>query len=249
MRPAEREGGGADFLTRGFVSVPRALLDQFPELGISAEDFVVLLQILSAQQLEGKEFLSPYDLSVLCSTSPTVISEIIGRLVARGLLAIGERLDDDGTRSNYFDLKPLWQRLRGRDPQQPYAGEWRKDPVTLFEEEFGRPLSALECEQIRRWLDDDAYPEWLITEALREAVLANKFSFRYIDRILYEWQRHRIRTRQELEQYRQQYRAKRGGATDPDSRARSTGARTKGEASAPARDERYKAFYDLFPDA
>jgi DNA replication protein len=248
VRPAEREDGNADFLTRGFVSVPRLLLERYPELGITAEDLVILLQILGAAQLEGKDFLSPYDLSQLCNVSPTTVSDAIGRLVAKGVLAIGERLDDDGTHSNYFDLKPLWQRLRGQDPLRTPVREWRKDPVTLFEEEFGRPLSGLECEQIRQWLEQDGYPEWMIVEALREAVLANKFSFKYIDRILYEWQRHRVRTRQELEQYRKQHRDRRQTAENPGSdRAPRRTARNRTESK--PRDERYAAFYELFPDA
>ena len=183
--------------------------------------------------------------------SPQEAAELIGGLVQRGYLSIGERLDGFGTHSNYFDLRPLWERLRGKQQAKEPLHEWRKDPITLFEEEFGRPLSGLECEQIRQWLDRDGHPEWLVAEALREAVLANKYSFKYIDRILFEWHRHRIRTKQELENYRQGYRERTKGKEETAASSEKTVVRrsSKGKPAASEQDERYAAFYRLFPDA
>ncbi|MCL6593475.1 MAG: DnaD domain protein [Alicyclobacillus sp.] len=118
--------------------------------------------------------------------------------------------------------------------------------MSLFEEEFGRPLSGLECEQICQWLDRDRHPEWLVVEALREAVLANKYSFKYIDRVLYEWQRHRIRSTAELAAYREEYRNRMRPREEVVPRApRRSGRSTPAKSD---RDERYAAFYELFPD-
>ena len=55
---------------------------------------------------------------------------------------------------------------------------------SLFEQEFGRFLSPMECESITMWLDDDGHSVEIIRAALKEAVLAQKISLRYIDRIL-----------------------------------------------------------------
>ena len=44
----------------------------------------------------------------------------------------------------------------------------------LFEREFGRPLSPMECETLTQWLDEDGHPEVLIVAALREAVFCGK---------------------------------------------------------------------------
>jgi DNA replication protein len=48
----------------------------------------------------------------------------------------------------------------------------------------------------------------LILAALREAVFSNKLSFRYIDRILLEWQRNRIRTPEEAAEYAKKFHQK-----------------------------------------
>lgn len=250
MKPSDRETATADFLTSPFAVIPYQWLAEFHALGLSAEEFLLLVQIIAANQVARTDFLSPTELAALCNLAPSAAAELIGGLVQRGFLSIGERLDGAGTHSNYFDLKPLWERVRGRKKSAEPTYEWRKDPITLFEEEFGRPLSGLECEQIRQWLERDGHPEWLVSEALREAVLANKYSFKYIDRILFEWHRNRVRTKQELENYRQGYRERTKGKEEV---AASTPVQTnrravKAKPASPERDERYSAFYRLFPD-
>lgn len=229
-----------------FVSVPFSLFKQFSELGLKAGELVMLLQILAASQVQGKELLTLKELGDTCNLSPDEAGACMERLVAKGCLAIGEKRDEDGFSCNYFDLSPLWLRLRGNAPEPPIQ---RTDTVSLFEAEFGRPLSGFECEQIRAWVASDGHPEWMVAEALREAVLANKYSFKYIDRVLFDWHRHRVRTRQELEQYRESYRERLKGREEAAAGAHHPAKRPDRNAEVTAqRDERYTAFYQLFPD-
>lgn len=88
------------------------------------------------------------------------------------------------------------------------ASEGGKDLFKIFETEFARPLSPMECEMISGWLDDDRYPLELILHALKEAVFAGKLHFRYIDRILLEWQRNRIRTVEQAKEHAKQFRSR-----------------------------------------
>ena len=77
----------------------------------------------------------------------------------------------------------------------------------VFEKEFGRPLSPMEYETISGWIDQDRYPEELILLALKEAVFAGKVHFRYIDRILLEWSRNRVRTPEDVKAYAARFRS------------------------------------------
>ncbi|GMA48736.1 DNA replication protein [Alicyclobacillus contaminans] len=252
MKPSERENANADFLGSPFLSLPRELMKRYPELSIGPAEFLVLLQIITSIQVDGVDFLTPQELGQRCGMDADATAVHMERLVERGLLSIGERIDDQQTHSAYFDLKPLWQRLRGRDPLTSPVREWRKDAITLFEEEFGRPLSYMECDQIRQWMERDGHPEWLIVEALREAVFANKFSFRYIDRVLFDWYRNGVRTKAELEAYRENYRerAKSRAETAASQASRSADKPKAGKTpKKPQHDERYSAFYQLFPDS
>jgi len=86
------------------------------------------------------------------------------------------------------------------------AEEEGRSLFSIFEKEFGRPLSPMECETISGWLDQDRYPEELILLALKESVFAGKLHFRYIDRILLEWSRNRVKNAQDVKAYSQKFR-------------------------------------------
>lgn len=250
MRPFVPSPDDIDFLGRAFVSVPLDLLERYGEWDMEPQAFILLLSILSASQLEGSTDLSTVRLAERCKMSSNDVLRYLEQLVQGGFLSIGERLDTEGTHSTYFDLRPLWRRIRQKDAGKSPYQDWRRDPVTLFEEEFGRPLSGLELDQIRQWLEEDRVPEWMIVEALREAVYANKFAFKYIDRVLFDWQKNHIRTKQELDDYRERFRTTNKSQTSSKSQSGKADASGYSQKARPTnKDDRYSAFYELFPDA
>ncbi len=78
--------------------------------------------------------------------------------------------------------------------------------IRVFEKEFGRPLSPIEIDRIRKWEEDTA-PE-VVVEALKRAVLLGKFNFKYIDSILLEWEKNNIRTVREVLEHEARFREK-----------------------------------------
>lgn len=60
------------------------------------------------------------------------------------------------------------------------------DIFSKFEQEFGRTLSPVEYETINKWIENNI-PLELIESALKEAILNGVNSIRYIDKILFEW--------------------------------------------------------------
>lgn len=66
----------------------------------------------------------------------------------------------------------------------------------------------MEFESITGWLDKDGHPEALILAGLKEAVFAGKVHFRYIDRILLEWQRNRITSVEQAKEHSQKFRSR-----------------------------------------
>src|SRR5690625_4495392 len=75
----------------------------------------------------------------------------------------------------------------------------KKNLYSMFESEFGRPLSPIEMETLVMWIEDDKYSPELIQLALREAVLSQVYNFKYIDRILLNWEKKNIRTKKQVE--------------------------------------------------
>ena len=60
------------------------------------------------------------------------------------------------------------------------------DIYSKIEKEFGRTLSPVEYETINKWIEGNVSID-LIQSALREAILNGVNSIRYIDKILFEW--------------------------------------------------------------
>ena len=71
----------------------------------------------------------------------------------------------------------------------------------LIEKEFGRTLSSIEYEIIKAWLNDNISEE-LIKEALKEAIFNGVSNLRYIDKILYEWNKKGIKSVSDVENMR-----------------------------------------------
>ncbi len=128
-------------------------------------------------------------------------------------LASGERTRYEGREADAHDAtdagasvaRPASGRSApsGIQPPDPEAGRLFR----VFEQEFGRPLTPMECETIEAWLDRDGYPEDLVLFALKEAVFAGKLHFRYIDRILLEWSRNRVTSVEEARSHVQRFRS------------------------------------------
>ena len=67
------------------------------------------------------------------------------------------------------------------------------DIYSKFEKEFGRTLSPVEYETISKWIESNI-PLELIEAALKEAILSGVNSIRYIDKILFEWNKKGYKT-------------------------------------------------------
>ncbi|MFU1892569.1 DnaD domain-containing protein, partial [Enterococcus faecium] len=79
-----------------------------------------------------------------------------------------------------------------------FSPETDKNKLNIYaavEQNFGRPLSPIEMEMIKQWQTEDSYPDDLIQLALKEAVLNQAFSLKYMDRILLSWERKGIKTK------------------------------------------------------
>ena len=68
-----------------------------------------------------------------------------------------------------------------------------------IEKEFGRTLNPSEIEFIKAWSSN--FSSELIIEAVKEAVLNGVSSIRYIDKILYEWDKKGLKTADDVRHF------------------------------------------------
>jgi len=227
------ENGIFMMLKEGYAGIPVPLIKRYARLGLTETDMMLVVHLLVFKEREQNEFPTIDELQSRMSISPERLIESLQKLVERGFVSIDEHTDPvSGIRYERYNVNGLFAKLaelcaaeegdvrngqaagRYAPPVRsvPEAGMKRQDAeinlFVLFEQEFGRPLSPMECETISAWLDQDRYPEALIVAALKESVFAGKLHFRYIDRILLEWRRSGVKTPEEAKEYAARFRGR-----------------------------------------
>lgn len=192
------------------VVIPSLFFKHYKELNITDDEAMMIMQ-LAAFQSENVDFPTPMDLSSRMHFNEDEIASKLRRLIQKGFLEIRQGVDENGKLFEKYSLFPLWERildlLQKKSMNQEFHQQKKEEGeiFSIFEQEFGRLLSPMEIETISMWLDGDKHSPQIIKEALKEAVLAGKLSFRYIDRILFEWKKKNIRTIQQVEKQREHF--------------------------------------------
>jgi DNA replication protein len=200
-------------LEQGSVSLPVVLFTEYKRVGLTEQQVMLLIHILVFQEKEQKPFPTVSELQERMAMTQDQIISALQQLVRGGFLKIEEELDERGVRSERYSLSPLLHQLVAShldrdEPEVEVEQEIYRRLFGLFEQEFGRALSPLECQMLARWIDEDGYSDELIEAALREAVFCGKLNFKYIDRILFEWERNGIQTADEAAEYSRRFRQK-----------------------------------------
>jgi DNA replication protein len=195
-----------DWITEGHVSVPKALLKHYTDIGLNEEECMLLLHV-HAFIHEGNLFPTPEQLSSQMTASSEKCASMLRALVQKRVLKLEQHQDEaNGLYSESYSLVPLWEKLLFYYfKNRQYSHDQGDDLFTIFEREFGRPLSPLECESLSMWMDEDEHSAPLIKAALKESVMAGKLNFRYIDRILLEWKKNGIKTPEEAKRYGEKF--------------------------------------------
>lgn len=203
----------------GNIEVPYLLLKHYRQLNLNEVEVMLMIHVMALMEKERKDFPTLEELQGRMSVTPEKVIAALQKLLKEGLLTIDEGVDPiSGLQFEKYNFSPLLEKLAGcwyeeqlekkraREQAEPVV---RNDIFSIFEKEFGRPLTPMELESITGWLDKDQYPEQLILAGLKEAVFAGKVHFRYIDRILMEWSRNRITTVEQAKEHSQKFRSMR----------------------------------------
>jgi DNA replication protein len=211
------EAGLAAGLKAENVSVSHLLLSSYVELGLDDKAAMLLIHLQAFLEIDKMDFPTIEELQGRMTAKPEELIQALQQLIKDGFVAIDEGIVPvSGIRYERYNLEGTLQRLAAHlaDKMSRNTEEIaelkaaEKNIFTIFEKEFARPLTPMELETISGWLDQDRYQEELILAALKEAVFAGKVHFRYVDRILLEWSRNRIRTVEQAKEHTQRFRGR-----------------------------------------
>ena len=185
-----------DIFKNGNIVVPLYLLKNYKELNLEIDEFIFLMYLYNL----GDRFLfDPNRFSNDLGVTTTDIMNYIGILTDKKLIKVEVLKNDKNVMEEIISLDDFYNKLTcltiGEVTKENSAIE--SNIFELIEKEFGRTLNSTEYEIIKAWLENN-YDENLIKEALGEATRNNVGSIRYIDKILYEWNKKGINSIEDL---------------------------------------------------
>ncbi len=205
-----------DYRILGFTTLQNGLIAYYPHLNISDAELLLIIQLEAFSQ-RGESFPSNEKIAANTNLSITDVGNLIQRLIDKNYLTIEQTTDSQDKIGNKYSLDNLYDELDKyidkniliKDSRHnetiAVTNNLENNPIDYLsrkvEVEFGRYLSPIEREEIAQWLSIDHYTPEIIELALREAVLSQAYSLKYIDRILLNWQRHNLKTTDEVERF------------------------------------------------
>ena len=86
----------------------------------------------------------------------------------------------------------------------------RPNPFAYYEQNGFGLISPIVAEEISQWIDSGSFdePEEIIILAMREAVLSNVRSWKYVRKILMDWSSANLRTTREVKAYKAEWEAR-----------------------------------------
>ncbi len=185
----------------GSTTVPNVLIQYYRHLQLSADECLLISWLL---QRHSEEYFI-LNVEETCKTFELDEKQLFGiiqHLMDRQVLVIQQRETQTEKKVDYYSFKPLMHQLEIAYKQHSIKNKEQKQSdinlLALIEQEFGRPLSSFEIQNVSSWIHQDHYPQEIIIAALKECVLNQVFTIKYMDKILLSWHRKGIKTLQQL---------------------------------------------------
>ena len=187
-----------DIFKNGNIVVPLYLLKNYKELNLEIDEFIFLMYLYN---LGNKFLFDPNKFSNDLGIDTTNVMNYIGVLTEKKLIRVEVLKNDKNVMEEIVSLEDFYNKIAcltiGNISKEEDVSD--SNIFELIEKEFGRTLNSTEYEIIKAWLENN-YNEELIKEALGEAVHNKVSSIRYIDKILYEWNKKGINTIDDLKE-------------------------------------------------
>ncbi len=189
----------------GNIVIPIYIYKEFSKLDIDLETFIFLMYI------HGKGNNIPLDVNRLSEEFLTDVKSImnyISILQKKKLIEIKVVKNEKNVMEEFISLDMFYEKLSLLEVGElTKKEEDESDVFQTLEKELNKQLSPIEIEIVKAWKENN-YSDEIIKEAIKEAVINGVANLRYIDKILYEWAKKGIKTKEDVEKNRKEFRDK-----------------------------------------
>lgn len=189
------------------ILVPQMLFFNFKSLGLTYEELILLIYLLNGDCVFNPKKISD-DLGIELSN----ILSSVDSLSSKGFISVSIKKSQN-VRREIINLDGLYDKLSYLiiDDEE----EKSTSIYDVFENEFGRTISPMEYEIIGAWIENGIDEETILL-ALKEATYNGVSNLRYIDKILSEWVKKGIKTAEDVEKSRVNFKKKKDIKADSD---------------------------------
>ena len=185
------------------VIIPRIIFNNYKRLNITEEELVILIFIID---LGNKISYNPDIFVNELNIEKFKVMELLNSLYEKKLINIIVEKNKFNKTEEFISLDLLYNKILNLFKETKDNNIENTDIFSIFEKEFGRTISPMEYEIIKGWINDKFSYE-LIIEALKEAVYNQVTNLNYIDKILYEWNRKGLKTKEDIIKDKNNYRS------------------------------------------
>ena len=187
------------------ITIPRMIFNNYKRLNITEEELIVLIFIID---FGGRIVYNPDIFVNELKMEKFKVMELLNSLYEKKIITISVEKNSNNKSEEFISLDLLYSKMLNlfKDSTPTDSNIDNTDIFSVFEKELGKTISPMEYEIIKGWINDKFSYE-IIIEALKEAVLNNVTSLRYIDKILYDWKKKGIKNKEDIIRDKSNYRA------------------------------------------
>ena len=174
----------------GNIVIPLYIFKLYKKFNLTLDEFIILMYLYNKNGL----VFDPEKISEDMNMDIMEIMGYVSVLTDKGIINLDVRKNEKGVLEEKINLDNFIEKISLsliNEFNEPEKSE-EQNIYKMIETEFNRKLSPLECEVVREWQDNN-YSDELIKEALKEASINGVNNLRYIDKILFEWDKQGIK--------------------------------------------------------
>lgn len=185
-----------NIIKKGTINVPLYVLSLKNKFDLTMEEFIFLIYL---SNLGDKVLFDINKFKLDLNLTTEDVLSYIDILTEKKYINIELIKNEKNVSSEYIVLDLYYDKLVTMLEEDINSNEEsvNSNIFDSIEKEFGRGLTPVEFEIINAWFES-GYSEEIVLEAVREATYNGVSNLRYIDKILYEWSKKNIKTKEDV---------------------------------------------------